>query len=34
MTELINLLLQIALGPLYSIFSLLQSLFSGGGTTG
>lgn len=32
MTELINLLLQLALGPLLSIFALLQSLF--GGTAG
>ena len=32
MTELINLLLQLALGPLFSIFSLLQSFF--GGTIG
>ncbi len=34
MNELFNLLLQLLLGPLYSIFSLLQSFFSGTGTTG
>ncbi len=34
MTELFNLFLQLALGPLYSIFALLAGLFSGAGTTG
>ncbi len=34
MTELFNLLLQLVLGPLYSIFALFQSLFTGAGTTG
>ena len=34
MAELINLFLQLALGPLFSIFSLLQSLFGGTGGTG
>ncbi len=34
MAELFNLLLQLALGPFYSIFALLQTLFSGAGTTG
>lgn len=34
MTELFNLLLQMVLGPFYSIFALLQSLLSGSGATG